>query len=100
MTIYHRTKKVRYERTKGKPHRTIFPKRKIYRIRFLPPGTVFSSVAFPDSGIHGQLVYANECRARVKLQDRKIQIGDDIEFGQPQFIDICPDTLVHKEMPK
>jgi len=93
-------------RTKGRPRRTIFPERKIYRLKDLPLGSFFSiDLNFPSDNlifpkVEGQLIYVNECRARVKLLDKTIKIGEDVELTQPHFVNMSCNTEVNKELAK
>jgi hypothetical protein len=86
-----RTKKPKLVRTK---HRLVRKTKhtKLVKIKYLRSGRHFKS----ESGeFAGTLLYANECRARVKLESTKVKIHD-IEFSRDKFLDISPDTMVYE----
>lgn len=58
------------------------------KLQDLPVGTYFTR-----DGKHGKLIYKNDCRARVKLQGKKVEIGDS-SFLTTNEIDWGPGTVV------
>jgi hypothetical protein len=86
-----RTKKPKLVRTKHKLVRKV-KSTKLIKIKYLKSGRNFKS----ESGeLAGTLLYANECRARVKMGSNKVKIHD-IEFTRDKFLDISPDTMIYE----